>query len=143
MAPVVEVVHASSNPLSALSLGSWQVDQRAVHNWGVNSSAVEQWFNVSWGSNQAEEAGAVDFPYQFMYGNFYMNGKLVAQPISINVHINWAVVGNYPAVSILGAPGDGATPLGAPSGEAISTGIGSGAIGYFSGYPFHIYYRIR
>ena len=136
----------ASESNSSLSMGSWQVDPNAVNNWHVNAADVNKWFSASWGTNVAETAGAVDYPYQFLYGNFFMNGVLSAQSITVNIAINWAVVEKNPAYALSSpVPGYGATTLGAPGSgspgweEVISTGIGSGAVSYFSGYPFHIY----
>ena len=136
----MSTVYASSSSLSSLQMGSWQVDPSAVQNWKVDAGQVDQWFSASWGTNVAESAGAVNYPYQFLYGNFFFNGKLSAQSITVNIAINWTEAEKYAATPIFSpAPGDGATGLGAPSGEVISTGIGSGAVSYFSGYPIHVY----
>ena len=139
MSGMAGMVYASANPLSSLQVGSFQVDPRGVQNWHVSAAGVEKWFTASWGTNIAEKVGAVDYPYQFLYGNLFMNGQLESQSITVNVVLNWSMIKAFPAVALLALPGDGATIQGAPTGEAISTGIGSGAIGYFSGYPFHIY----
>ena len=134
---VIGMAGASSN---SLAMGSWQVDPSAVQNWQVNATDVNKWFSASWGTNVAESVGAVNSPYQFLYGNFFFNGKLSAQSITVNIAINWAEAEKYAATpEFFSIPGAGATGLGAPFDEVISTGIGAGTVSYFSGFPFHVY----
>lgn len=130
-----------SSPPSAplVPLGSFSVDLNSVANWGINAAQVGDWFSASWSTNQAEAVGAVNYPYQFLFGDLFQTGKISVQSISVQFNINWSIVEQHPAVSLEGAPGDGATVYGSPINEAISTGIGSGAVPYFSGYPVKVY----
>ena len=130
----------ASNPNASLTMGSWQVSPAGVNNWHIYAPYVNKWFSASWGTNVAESVGAVNYPYQFLYGNFFMNGVLASQSITVNIAINWTLVKAHEAVSFTPpAPGMGATSLGAPSDEVISTGVGSGEVAYYSGFPFHVY----
>ena len=141
------VIALSAMPLTALAsappsieMGTFEPDPQAT-SWGGSPSGIGKWFSASWGINQAYQVGAVDYPYQFLYGDFYQNGQEVVQGITVQFSINWSAVESYPGLAwLLPIPGDGATRLGAPSGTSLGTGIGSGAISYLSGHPIRIFY---
>ena len=132
------VSHAASSPTftppSNLKMGSFVADPEVV---GGNATNLSKWFSMSWGINQAYQVGAVDYPYQFLYGNFFQNGQQVVQPIQVEFTINWTVVNNNNPLGI-GEPGW--TDLGAFTG--FQTGVfDSGEPGSSLGnYPIHVFY---
>jgi hypothetical protein len=144
---LVVMLIASAIPLASLGasppnvpMGTFEPDPQAT-TWGANPSDIGKWFSASWGINQAYQVGAVSYPYQFLYGDFYQNGQEVVQAIDVEFSINWSVVKNYPGLAdFLPIPGYGATVMGAPTWESISTGIGSGVVNYDSGYPIRVYF---
>ncbi len=123
-----------------VQMGTFEPDPQATA-WGGSPSGIGKWFSASWGVNQAYQVGAVDYPYQFLYGDFYQNGQEVVQGVMVQFSINWSAVANDPGLAwLLPIPGDGATLLGAPPGASLGTGIGSGAISYLSGHPIRVFY---
>lgn len=137
----------SAIPLSSLgasppntTMGTFEPDPQAT-TWGATPSDIGKWFSASWGINQAYQLGATDYPYQFLFGDFYQNGQEAVQAIEVEFSINWSVVKNHPGLAdLLPIPGYGATTEGAPTWESISTGIGSGAVSYDSGFPIRVYF---
>jgi hypothetical protein len=104
--------HASAvsnfTPPSNLKMGSFVADPQVT---GGNASQLGKWFSMSWGINQAYSVGAVDYPYQFLYGNFYQNGQEVVQPIQVEFTINWTAVRAHEEIVTDGSW----TGLGAPT----------------------------
>ncbi|MEM0159837.1 MAG: hypothetical protein QW393_03720, partial [Candidatus Micrarchaeaceae archaeon] len=76
---------------SNLQMGSFVADPQVV---GGNAAQLARWFSASWGINQAYQVGAVDYPYQFLYGNFFQNGQEVVQGIQVELTINTSVALN-------------------------------------------------
>jgi hypothetical protein len=142
------ILIASEVPLASLgasppniSMGAFEPDPQAT-SWGAVPSDIGKWFSASWGINQAYQLGAVSYPYQFLYGDFYLNGQEAVQPVEVEFSINWSVVKNNPGLAdFLLILGYGATVMGAPPLESISTGIGSGAVSYDSGFPIRVYFE--
>jgi hypothetical protein len=134
--PVVS--HAASSPTftppSNLKMGSFVADPEVV---GGNATNLSKWFSMSWGINQAYQVGAVDYPYQFLYGDFYQNGQEVVQPIQVEFTINWTAVRNNMAIV-----NDGSwTKLGAPQWTSTAGGaFATGLIDSLYNYPIHVFY---
>ncbi|MEM0159983.1 MAG: hypothetical protein QW478_15845 [Candidatus Micrarchaeaceae archaeon] len=112
---------------SNLQMGSFVADPQVV---GGNAAQLARWFSASWGINQAYQVGAVDYPYQFLYGNFFQNGQEVVQGIQVELTINTSVALNNAPI---GSGGNDETSLGAPSYGAFSTGQNLD-------YPIEVYY---
>ena len=89
------VSHAASSPTftppSNLKMGTFE-PYPGASNYGANATKIGTWVSMSWGVNSAYQTGAVDFPYQFLLGDFYENGQNVAQDIYVNIHLNWSVI---------------------------------------------------
>ena len=97
--------HASSSP--SVKMGTFEPNPD-VSNFGGNSSKIGQWVSMSWGINSAYQVGAVNYQYQFLFGNFYQNGQQVVQDVYVNIHLNWTAIGSDgdfgPMGTSLGAP---------------------------------------
>ena len=129
--PMLHLASASGSftPPSNLTMGSFVADPEVA---GGNAAGLSEWFSMSWGINQAYQVGAVDHPYQFLYGDFFQNGQQVVQPVQVEFTINWTVVRNNLAVV-----NDGSwTKLGAPQWGAFATGL----IDNLYNYPIHVFY---
>ena len=130
--------YASSSPTftppSNLKMGSFIADPEVV---GGNSTNLSKWFSMSWGINQAYQVGASTYPYQFLYGNFYQNGRQTVQPIQVEFTINWTKVASTDPLGI-GEPGW--TDLGSFTGfqdGVFDTGEPGSSLG---NYPIHVFY---
>ena len=121
-------------PPSNLKMGSFVPNPEVV---GGNASNLSKWFSMSWGINQAYQVGAVDYPYQFLYGNFFQNGQQVVQPIQVEFTINWTKVASTDPLGI-GEPGwtDLGTFTGFQTG-VFDTGEPGSSLG---NYPIHVFY---
>jgi len=123
---IVPVVgHATSSPSftapSNLKMGSFVADPEVV---GGNATNLAKWFSMSWGINQAYQVGATDYPYQFLFGDFYQNGQQVVQPVQVEFTINWTEVRANEAVV-----NDGSyTSLGAPHSSTSAGAFGTGIV---------------
>ena len=130
--------YASSSPTftppSNLKMGSFVADPEIA---GGNATNLSKWFSMSWGINQAYQVGAVDYPYQFLYGDFFQNGQQVVQSVQVEFTINWTRVASTDPLGI-GEPGW--TDLGAFTG--LQTGVfDTGEPGSSLGnYPVHVFY---
>ena len=126
------VSHAGSPPTftppSNLKMGSFVADPEVV---GGNATNLSKWFSMSWGINQAYQVGAVDYPYQFLYGNFYQNGQQVVQPIQVEFTINWTLALDNAPPHVAATAW---TNLGAPSWGAFGTGSAA------ANYPVHVFF---
>ena len=130
--------YASSSPTftppSNLKMGSFVADPEVV---GGNATNLSKWFSMSWGINQAYQVGASTYPYQFLYGNFYQNGRQTVQPIQVEFTINWTKVASTDPLGI-GEPGW--TDLGSFTGfqnGVFDTGEPGSSLG---NYPIHVFY---
>ena len=130
--------YASSSPTftppSNLKMGSFVADPEIV---GGNATNLSKWFSMSWGINQAYQVGASTYPYQFLYGNFYQNGRQTVQPIQVEFTINWTKVASTDPLGI-GEPGW--TDLGSFTGfqdGVFDTGEPGSSLG---NYPIHVFY---
>ena len=130
--------YASSSPTftppSNLKMGSFVADPEIV---GGNATNLSKWFSMSWGINQAYQVGAVDYPYQFLYGDFFQNGQQVVQSVQVEFTINWTAVRNNMAIV-----NDGSwTKLGAPQWTSSAGGaFATGLIDSLYNYPIHVFY---
>ena len=130
--------YASSSPTftppSNLKMGSFVADPEIA---GGNATNLSKWFSMSWGINQAYQVGASTYPYQFLYGNFYQNGRQTVQPIQVEFTINWTRVASTDPLGI-GEPGW--TDLGSFTGfqdGVFDTGEPGSSLG---NYPIHVFY---
>ena len=102
---VSEISFAASPP--NVQIGTFEPNPQAS-DYGGNASKIGQWVSMSWGINSAYQVGAVDYPYQFLFGDFYQNGQQVVQDVYVEIHLNWSAIGsdgdNGPMGTSLGAP---------------------------------------
>ena len=111
----------ASSTLPDVPLGSFIPDQQS-RSYGAYPTDIAKWFSVQWGINSAEQVGAVAYPYQFMFGNFYQNGQQVSQDVYFTVAINVSV---SMTSDQWGSLPDGTTDLGAPNYDSLSLGSGN------------------
>ncbi len=129
--------HATTSPTftapSGLKMGSFVADPEVA---GGNATDLAEWFSMSWGINSAYQVGAVDYPYQFLFGNFYQNGQEAVQPVQVEFTINWTAVRANEAIVTDGSW----TDLGAPEGPFYAGAFDTGLVDSVYNFPVHVFF---
>jgi len=80
--------HMAPPPSTAnVTLGNFTADQQ-VKAWGAFPSEVAKYMSGMFGINPAYQVGAVDSPYTFLIGDFFMNGQNVSQDVQVHIAVN-------------------------------------------------------